>query len=205
MAKYQLLPQKRIGQRMRWRLVLLTVLMLALGLYDQFTGVMGDNWLLLWLAMIPVALLWLYYALLMPRAAIHVRPGHLRLQGPLYGRKLSFKRIRTVSPDKLEQHYAYQDLTLSERPVLKPLHERTCTFIELSGYPKAFKWRRLWFPRTLFGTRKTGIICYVDDWMALSRELESVRGRHIAETSEHGHRRHMSLAGQILAEDFEFK
>jgi hypothetical protein len=204
MATYPLLPQRRMGRRMRWKLVLLAVLIVALGLYDQFTGVLGPNWFFLWLALIPVAILWLYYALLMPRAAIQVTPAYVRLQGPLYGRKLSFKRIQTISPGKLEQHYAYNDLTLGERPILKPLHQRTCTFVELSSYPKAFKWRRWWFPRTLFGTRKKGLLCYVDDWMALSRELESARARRLAETAETGLRRKMTPAAYILAEDYEF-
>jgi hypothetical protein len=87
---------------------------------------------------------------------------------------------------------------------LKPFHQRTGVFIELNGYPRAFKWRRWWFPRTLFGTRKMGLLCYVDDWMALSRELESVRARHMAETSETGLRRKMTPAAYILAEDYEF-
>ncbi len=204
MAKYPLLPQRRASRRMRWKLVLLAVLMLALGLYDQFTGVLGPNWLYLWLALIPVAILWLYYALLLPRAAVHITPENFRLQGPLYGRSLSFKRIRTISPGKLEQHYSYQDLSLGERPILKPLHQRTCAFVELNSYPKAFRWRRWWFPRTLFGTRKKGLLCYVDDWMAFSRELESVRARHLAENVEHGHKRHISPAAYILAEDIEF-
>lgn len=204
MAKYQLLPQRRTGQRMRRRLVLLAILMVTLGLYDQFTGVLGPNWFFIWLALIPVLILWLYFALLMPRAAVHITPEYIRLQGPLYGRRLSLKRICTISPGKLEQHYAYKDLTLGERPILKPFHQRTCTFVELSSYPKAFKWRRWWFPRTLFGTRKKGLLCYVDDWMALSRELESVRARHIADNVEHGHRRHISPAAYILAEDFQF-
>jgi hypothetical protein len=189
---------------MRWKLVLLAILMLVLGVFDIFTGVLGPNWFLLWLALAPVMIMWLYYALLMPRAAVHVTPEYIRLQGPLYGRRLSVKRIRTISPSTLAQHYAYQDLTLGERPILKPLLQRTCTFVELSSYPRAFKWRRWWFPRTLFGTRKTGLLCYVDDWMALSRDLESVRARHLSETSETGLRRKMTPAAYILSQDIEF-
>lgn len=205
MSKYQLLPQKRTGQRMRWKLVMLAVLMLAPGLYDQFTGVLGPNWFGIWLALAAVVLMWLYYALLMPRAAIHIAPGHIRLQGPLYGKKLSFKRIRSVGADNMDQHYPYESLTLSERPILNPLRHRTCAFVELSSYPKAFKWRRWWFPRTLFGTRKKGLLCYVDDWMAFSQELESVRAHQQGRSVDDHKRQHMTLVGRILAEDIEFK
>jgi hypothetical protein len=205
MTKYRLLPQKRMGQRMRWKLILSAVLMLALGLVDQFTGILCPNWVLIWLALGLVVILWLYYAVLMPRAAIHIAANHIRVQGPLYGRKLSFKRIRSVSADKLEQHYPYEMLTAGERPVLKSLHQQTCAFVELNSYPKAFKWRCCWFPRTLFGTRRTGLLCYVDDWMALSQNLESVRARHLIESGNDPRSRRLTLVGQILAQDIEFK
>jgi hypothetical protein len=41
--------------------------------------------------------------------------------------------------------------------------------------------------------------------MAFSQELESVRARSQGETGQAGARRHVSLAGRILAEDIEFK
>jgi len=204
MIKYRLLPQQQMSRRVRGKLVLLAILMLVLGMVDQFTGILGPNWFMIWLALAAVAILWFYYALLMPRSAIHIAPGYLRLQGPLYGRKLSFKRIRTVSADKLDQHYPYEALTFSERPVLKQLHQKTCTFVELTRYPSAFKWRRWWFPRTMFGTRRKGLLCYVDDWMALSPDIESVRARYLATSSRDPRYERMTLVGRILAEDIEF-
>jgi hypothetical protein len=190
---------------MRWKLALLAVLMLALGLYDQVTGILGPNWVWIWLGLLVVVLLWFYYAVLMRRTAIHVAPAYVRLQGPLYGRKISYGRIQLVTPSKLEQHYTYESLSLGERPILKPFFYRTCAFVELKSYPKAFKWRRFWFPRTLFGTRKKGLLCYVDDWMAFSQDLESVRARYQARQGNGRNRRQMTLAGRILAEDVEFQ
>jgi hypothetical protein len=149
--------------------------------------------------------MWLYYGVLMRRAAVHIGPGHIRLQGPLYGRKLSFKRIQMVSPGNFTQHYPENKLKLGERSVLKPIYHRTCSFIELSSYPRAFKWRRLWFPRTLFGVNKKGLLCHVDDWMVLNQELESVRARRQARQEILEGQRPMSLAGRILAQDIEFK
>jgi hypothetical protein len=204
MTRYPLLPQRRMSQRMRWKLVLLGFVMPALGVYDRFDHVLGPNWYFLWLGMGPVVILWVYYALLLPRAAIYVTPEYIRLHGPLYGRKLSQKRVVNVSPGKLEQHYPYRKLSLGERPILKPFHQTTCAFIELSSYPKAFKRRRLWFPRTLFATEKPGLLCYVDDWMALSHELDSIHSRQQTVDLGGGRQRHMSLAARILAEDIQF-
>ncbi len=204
MKKYPLLVQRGVSQRMGWKLALLTVLMLALGVYDQFTGILGPNWFWIWLAIPAAAVMWLYYAILMRRAAVYIGPGHIRLQGPLYGRKISFKRIQIVTPGKLDQHYPYKDLKLGERAILNPHYNRTCTFVELKSYPKAFRWRRWWFPRTLFGTNKKGLLCHVDDWTALSQDLESVRARRQARQDNLRGRRPMSLAGRILAQDIEF-
>ena len=204
MSKFLLLPQRRTGQRMRWKLLLLAIILLSLGLYDQFSGILGPNWIWIWVALLAVVVMWLYYALLIPRAAVHITPAYIRLQGPIYGRKLSFERIVSISPGKLDQHYPYKSLGLGERPILKPLYHRTCTFIEMNSYPKAFKWRRWWFPRTLFGTRKPGLLCHVKDWMAFSQELESARARRHALRGAAGARRQMTLAGRILAEDVEF-
>lgn len=205
MSKYPLLYQRRVSQRMSWKLALLIASMLALGIYDQFTSVLGSNWLFLWLALLATVVLWFYYAVMLRRAAIHIAPTHLRLQGPFYGRKISHDRIEIITPGKLDQHYNYKRLSAGERSLLDPLYHRTCAFIEMSSYPKAFKRRRWWFPRTLFGTRKKGLLCYVDDWMAFSQELESVRARHQARLGNPRIRTRMTLAGRILAEDVEFQ
>lgn len=205
MRKYPLLCQRRASQRMRWKLTLLIVLMFALGIYDQFTSILGPNWLWIWLALLAVVVLWFYYAVMLRRAAIHIGPTYLRLQGPFHGRKISHDRIELVTPGKLDQHYSYKSLSPGERSALDPLYHRTCAFVELSSYPKAFKRRRWWFPRTLFGTRKMGLLCHVDDWMAFSQELESVRARHQARRGNPRVRTRMTLAGRILAEDVEFR
>ena len=204
MQKYPLLVQRRISRRMGWKLALLTLLLLALGLYDQFAAVLGPNWFWIWLALPAAAILWLYYAVLLRRTALHIGPGHFRLQGPVYGRNLSYERIQMVTPGKLVQHYPYKNLKRSERSTLKPLYHRTCTFVELKSYPKSFRWRRWWFPRTLFGTNKKGLLCHVDDWTALNRDLESIQARRKAREDRLEGRRPMSLAGRILAQDIEF-
>ena len=205
MQKYPLLVQRRISRRMSWKAALLTAILLALGLYDQFTGVLGPNWFWIWLAVPAAAIMWLYYGLLMRRAAVHIGPGHLRLQGPLYGRKVSFKRIKMVTPDNLGQHYPDKHLKRGERSLLQPLYHRTCAFIELNSFPRSFKWRRLWFPRTLFGANRKGLLCHVDDWMIFNQELESVRTRRQSRQEYLSGRRPMSLAGRILAQDVEFQ
>ena len=88
---------------MRWRLALLLIVLLLVGVYDQFTGYLGSLWLGWWLAVVMVLALYFYYAILMSRASIEIRPGSLRWQGPVMGYNISYGRIYSVASGKMEQ------------------------------------------------------------------------------------------------------
>jgi hypothetical protein len=177
---------------------------LALIVYDLATAFLGDIWYLLWVAEATVVALLVYYGLLMPRATIQVGPRRLRLQGPLYGFNISYRRIHSVTAANIGQHYSHNNMKHSERSLVKPFYHHTCVFVELKSYPKAFRWRRLWFPRLLFGTSRSGLICQVSDWMKLSRDIESARSLRYA----FNHRKRLgdarSPAARILAKDLDF-
>jgi len=205
MAKHRLLIFDRISRRMRWRLALLLIVLLLVGVYDQFTGYLGSLWFGWWLAIFLVGILYIYYAVLMKRASIQVRQGSFRFQGPLAGYNISVDRISTVTSSNMDQHYSPKQLSRSERAILKPLYYSACLFIELSSYPRRFKRRRLWFPRIFFSPNRMGLICHVEDWMALSQEIEQARSlRRRAQVQAHINNR-KTLVGRILAEDIEFK
>jgi hypothetical protein len=205
MTKHRLLIFDRIGRRMRWRLALLLIVLLLVGVYDQFTGYLGSLWFGWWLAIFLVGTLYLYYAILMRRASIQVGKGSLRFQGPLAGYNISYGRIYTVVSSNMDQHYSKNQLSRTERAILKPLYYRSCLFIELSSYPRRLKRRRLWFPRIFFSPNRLGLICHVEDWMALSQEIDTARSlRENAQSQAHISNR-KTLVGRILAEDIEFK
>jgi len=205
MPKHRLLIFEQISRRMRWRLGLLLLVLLLVGIYDQFTGYLGSLWPAWWAAILLVVAIFFYYAVLMRRASIQARPGTFRWQGPLVGYNISYGRIFSVASGNMEQHYSKDQLNRWERSVLKPFFHTTCVFIELNSYPPRLKRRRLWFPRIFFGPHRIGFICHVDDWMALSREIDTARGvRKEAQGQSHISRR-QTLVGRILAEDIEFK
>ena len=176
-TKHRLLIFDRISRRMRWRLAPLFIVMLLVGIYDQFTSYLGPLWFGWWLAIFLVGLIYFYYAILMRRASIQVRQDSLRLQGPIIGFNISYVRINSVTSANMEQHYSKDQLSRNERSLLKPFYYQTCMFIDLSSYPRRFKRRRLYFPRILFGTQHTGLICHVEDWMGLSQEIEQARSQ----------------------------
>jgi hypothetical protein len=178
--------------------------MVAVGIYDQQSAILGDEWLLWWIIMLVVGLIWTYYAILAPRASIQLHSNFIRLQGPFIGKNISYGRIYAVTPAHMSQHYAEDRLSRGEKAIVKPFLHTTCVFIELQNFPSSFKRRKLWFPRYLFGTNRKGILCCVEDWMALSRQIESARTGRQARNDPNWHQRRRTLVGHILAEDMDF-
>lgn len=200
MKKHRLLVYDRLSRRLRGKLFWLGLVLLALALYDLLgpAPILGDYWYLVWAAVVVVALFWLYYRFLMSRAYIQARPKFLRLQGPLYGINLSYNRIYSITSSHIGQHYPLDVLKGFERGIVEPIYSQACVFIELKSYPPAFRWRRFLFPRLIFGTNRPGLLCAVEDWVALSRDAEDARGKWREEHHDRTHRRSRSLAAQVL-------
>lgn len=204
MAKHTFMVYERLGRRNARVLSVTLIILLAVGIHDQFTAVLGDNWILWWVITLCISLLWFYYAFLVRRASIRVHPQNLRLQGPIFGKNISYGRIYTVTAGKMGQHYEPDQLTQSERAIVKPFFNLTALFIELRSYPTSFRWRRLWFHRLLFGTHRMGLLCYIEDWMTLSREIETARSTRQSNIKEGYRVPRQTLVGQLLAEELEF-
>jgi|GEM_PF-4345445 hypothetical protein len=202
MKQHRLLIFDQIRRRLRVRLTLLVIVMLAVGLYDQYTEWLGDYWLVWWAAFLVVMIVWVYFVVMMRRASIQVREKFLRLQGPVVGYNISYGRIHSVTSGKMEQHYQFDELRKGERATIKPYYGSTCIFIELSSFPRSIRWRGLWFPRILFSANRRGLICHVEDWMALSRDIESARSHRYARLDNRHPER--TLAGEVLAENVKF-
>ncbi len=201
MSRHRLLLYDRIGRRPRALLLWLIVALLALGVVDWYTAFLGEAWVWLWIALAPAVGLWLYYAFGLRRAAVHVRRGAIRLQGPLFGLNFSYGRIRSVTVVNMGQHYAFKALSARERRLYRPLYQKTAVFVELRSAPSAFARRQLWFPLYLFGTVRPGLLLVVDDWMALSQAISTAQSDwlRVREQARRGDTR--SLAARVLALD----
>jgi hypothetical protein len=56
-----------------------------------------------------------------------------------------------------------------------PYWGRTVLVIRLSKFPVSRRWLRLWFSPYLLTPDTPGFVFVVEDWMALSRQLEDFR------------------------------
>ena len=107
------------------------------------------------LALIPalVSLVILAYAYLARRLAwVQCRPNHLHIQMPFCPLVVSYGRIKGVRPQAFAQ-------------VFDPAGERAARR----------RWLRLWFSPYLLAPDVTGFVFLVEDWMALSRQLDEFR------------------------------
>ncbi|MCL4870860.1 MAG: hypothetical protein KJ063_18025 [Anaerolineae bacterium] len=196
MKKHRLLLFELISRRMRWKLFWLLMVMIAAAIVDYFTEFLGDLWYLAWVAAGLLLPLWFYYAILFRRGSVQLRPKVLRLQGPLWHLDISYGRIYAATVGQMEQHFAYKKLSWREQAMLRPLYNTSGVFIELKEVPKSYRWRRLWFPKYLFGTRRDGLLLYSGDWMDLSQAIETARGDWADQSGLRG--RHQQTSAQRL-------
>ncbi len=177
MKKHKLLLFDRISRRVRGKLLLLLVVAIAAAVADYLTEFLGDYWYLSWVAVTLLFVLWFYYAILLRRSHLQIRPQGLRLRGPLGKLDIGYQRIYSVTAGQMEQHYPLKQLRWVDREMLRPLYGPSGVFIELSTVPRRYRWRHLWFPRYLFGTRHEGLLICGGNWMELSHDVEAARAQ----------------------------
>lgn len=199
MKKHRLLIYERISQRMRGKLLALALVLLAIGIYDLMVDpILGSLWFIVWLTVALVFMIWFYYAFLVRRASVQIRPDVLRLQGPILGVNISYGRIHSATTAHMAQHFHGGKLSSSERSLIEPFFNLTCLFIELNSYPKSLKYHRLWFSKFTFSTSRPGLVCVVKDWMTLSRDVEAARAARQEKATRPRRARTRSLAAQVL-------
>lgn len=196
MKKHRLLVFENMSRRIRWKLFALWFILLLLAVYDWLMAsmssignslalgesavytlppILGDYWLYIWIAIPALILFWIYYTFVVTRAALIITPQYLILQIPHRKVKISYGRIDTIISTQMAEHYSYKELTGSERRILKKTFRQTCSFLELSSFPKALEQQRRRLPRILFSNRRKGLLLVVDNWLQLNRDLESAR------------------------------
>jgi hypothetical protein len=176
MKKHKLLLYEFASRRIRNKLLLLWLILLATAVFDWFVPLFGGYWFVVWLLIAALMLLWIYYAFLVRRAALIVLPKYMVLRGPLTEVKISYGRVASVTASHMSQHFESQTLKGRERFIVEPLYKYSCGFVELFSFPKTLnKKGRRHFSRFLFSPRRTGLLLVVDDWMQLSRDVEVAR------------------------------
>lgn len=131
------------------------------------------------LALVPalIAVILLVFTFLSRRRAwVQCRANHLRIQTPIYPLVVSYGRIKEVLPRPFSQVFNPSEEKAARRSWLNPYWGQTALVVRFSKYPVRRSWLRLWFSAYLL-TPDTpeGFVFLVDDWMALSRQIDDFR------------------------------
>jgi hypothetical protein len=174
--RHPLIIYKRTMDRL-WQATLILGLVLA-GLWWQLTSggsplIQTDQtaWVLVGAV---VTVVFTLFALL-TRNMAYVQPfyNHIRLVTPFLRMQISYKRVRGVHPANFTKLFPPQESGWAEEQFLAPFYGMTALTVELSSFPVPPFLLRLFLSRKMLLPQKPGFIFLVDDWMALSNEIDT--------------------------------
>jgi len=174
--RFRLLIYERMWQRWAWPCILIVAASLVLWWFAPRIPIIYQP--LSDLALVPAfaAIVLLVYAYAARRLAwVQCRPNHLRIQTPFYPLVISYGRIKGVHPSPFRKVF---DPTREKKARLRwllPYWGKTALVLELSKYPVSESWLRLWFSPYLLSSSFIGFVFLVEDWMALSRQVDEYR------------------------------
>lgn len=172
---FHLLPYRMLVQR--WRLAAFLMIPAGVGLYWAVPQLMPDRQSIAALALgiSIVGLLLSLYTLLAVQARVTCEKDHFTVRTPLYPVAFSYRRIDLVRPVEFSSLYPLEEARAVHRRIYYKLWGKTVPTITLKGYPLPIWWLRLWFHPYLFHPKESGLVLPVDDWMAFTRQLDTLR------------------------------
>jgi len=188
--RFRLLVYGRMWQR--WALPCLLIIPTSLAAWWFAPQISIIDQRLRILTMFPalVALFILVYTVWARRLAwVECRTGHLRIQTPILPVAIAYSRVRVVRPKPFAQIYESALANPTRRRWLEPYLNTTALSVELTQYPVTEKWLRLWISPYLLDPTSPEIVLVVNDWMALSRQIDDFRGRWMERRSRQARRR----------------
>lgn len=177
--RHTLLPYKRSMDRL-WKPTLLLGLLLA-GLWWQGAigfivplDALGDA--VVFVGALVVLGFTLYAILARHMNYVQAFSDHVRVVTPFLRMKISYRRIRSVRPVEFHHLYKPASLNWAEKRFLQPYFGETIVVMELFSYPLPPRTLRFFLPDYFFHPQMVGFVLIVADWMALTTEIDSLRG-----------------------------
>ncbi len=172
--KFRLLIYERMWQRWAWPSILIIPASVALWWYSPAITIISQRFRALTLVPALVAFIILVYTFLARRRAwVECRPKHLYIHTPFYPIAVSYGRIQDVRPQQFSHIFDPVQEKPARRRWLHPYWGKTVLVVDLSSYPLSRIWLRLWL--SLYVLHPPGLVLLVDNWMALSRQLDDFR------------------------------
>ncbi|HET89300.1 MAG TPA: hypothetical protein ENN99_00955 [Chloroflexi bacterium] len=162
----------------RWALPLILIVPASIALWWSAPHLLITNDLYRALALVPavaaVAILLLAY-LSRRRAWVQCRHDHIRIQSPTFPLIISYSRVKEVKPGSFADIFDPAKEKAARRNWLGPYWGKTALVMQISKYPITKFWLRLWFSPYVLLPDAAGFVFLVEDWMALSRQIDDYR------------------------------
>ncbi len=115
----------------------------------------------------------LFYVLLARRAHVSCAKNKFVIHTPLYPVAFSYGRITMIRPTEFNTIYPPQEEKSSRRRMYAHLWAKTALVVDVRGFPLPLRWLKLWFHPYLLHPKEQALVLLVEDWMALSLQLET--------------------------------
>ena len=104
---------------------------------------------------------------------------NVKIQAPLYQVVFSYKRVRETRPNTLFYVFEKGRLSRGERKfVLDDKYGgQTAVIVEMNSWPMSMRWMRFWLGNLVFSSDNRALVLWVEDWMALNREISDYKDR----------------------------
>lgn len=154
-----------------------TILALAWWLYQDVYSRLTQPWQ--WETMAGVGLLSVLASLLMLalRKSVYVRAlgDHFLLATPFLRMNVSYRRIRRTGTASMLSLFPPDKMSFLKRDTIEPLLKLTAVVVELNSLPIPRPALRFFLSPFFFKDNTPHIVLLVQNWMAFSTELESMR------------------------------
>ena len=108
-------------------------------------------------------------------AYVQAFPTHIKLKTPFLQINISYKRLRRYVSTEFRTLFPPNKLRGWKRDLIAPLSSKTALVLELTGWPINPRIMRFFLSPFFFKDKTPHFVILVDNWMALSAEIDSKR------------------------------
>lgn len=175
--KFPLLIYRRWGKMLRLPSLLIAVAAGVAWWYaPKIPLLAGHDWVPIVIGVVGVLIF--FYSLLARRAAfVQCYPNYFKIRTPFLSVPISYRRILQTRPVEFHSQLSQADVKRTRRRLLEPYLGRTIIVLELKKFPSNERRLRRWLPWYMFASDVTGFVLVVQDWMALSQQINGFSDR----------------------------
>lgn len=173
--RFKLLPYRILARH--WMFPAILMIPAGIGLWwsiDRFDFINPVYNNLGWLISIVGALITLY-TILAHLSHLSLQENRLVVHAPIHPMAVSYERIKLIHPMEFRLLFPKNKVKRAQYRLYRKLWRMTVPVVILEGMPMPKWWIKLWFHPFLLHPDEDGLVLVVDDWMACSRALDTLR------------------------------